>query len=251
MRFSRGVLRSHQSPFIAQPISSPYRESNLRSPLPTRRILAAVHGLNDDAIAGNSVIDRVWKSRQYGSPSVLMRSLIRRWILDDAIDDLVDGLSEFLAEPRTPRLVPLAHFKHFVFGLRPEDNLPRHAQPNNLRRTSDHGIAESGFATCSPQRRSSSARCSPVSSSAPSRSESERLSQRATASSARSLAGSLRSWESGLDAMFASSHVSTLRRNVPEADRLLVVVMKYVCLCRGSAVCSPRLAGCRLRVSRR
>ena len=49
------------------------------------------------------------------------------------------GLSEFLAETRTLCLVPFARFKHFVFGLRPEDHLSRHAQPSSLRRTSDQG----------------------------------------------------------------------------------------------------------------
>lgn len=39
-----------------------------------------------------------------------MHSLIRYRIFDNAAYDLVDGLSEFLTETRTPCLVPFAHF---------------------------------------------------------------------------------------------------------------------------------------------
>ena len=110
-------------------------------------MLPSVHGLNDDVVTSNAVIDGVRKSRQYGPPGFLVCPLIRERIVDDAADELFDGLSELRAETRTSCLVPVAHFKHFVFGLRPEDNLPRHAQPNSLRRTSDQGTAEPGFST--------------------------------------------------------------------------------------------------------
>ena len=138
------------------------RKSNLRARLPTRRVLPSVHSLNNDVLIGKSVIHGVWKSEQNRPPSFLVRSLIRQRIVDNTADDLLDGLSEFLAEPRTPCLVPFSRFKHFVFGLRPEDHLPRHAQPSSLRRTSDQGMAEPGFSMCSAQRRSSSARCASV-----------------------------------------------------------------------------------------
>jgi hypothetical protein len=104
------------------------------------------------------------------------------------------------------RLIPLAHFQRLVFGLWPEDNFQRHVQPWSLARTSAHGMADFGFFRCSAQRRSSSARSASDSSNAPSRSASLRLSHKAIASSARSLAGSLSSSVRGLDAMRRSSH---------------------------------------------
>ena len=69
----------------------------------------------------------------------------------------VDGDSEFPAEPLASGLVPLTHFERFIFGLGPENNAPRHAQPSSFLRTSDQGTADAGLATCSAHRRSSSA----------------------------------------------------------------------------------------------
>ena len=58
---------------------------------------------------------------------------------------------------------PLAYFENLIFGLRLEDDAQRHGQPLSLERTSDQGIAESGFWRCSAQRRSSSARFASIS----------------------------------------------------------------------------------------
>ena len=61
-------------------------------------MLPSVHGLNDNVVTDNAVIDSVRESRQYGPPGFLMCSLIREWILDNAADKLVDSLSELVAE---------------------------------------------------------------------------------------------------------------------------------------------------------
>jgi len=92
-------------------------------------------------------IDGVWKLRQDGSPSLTVRSLERQRIVGDARHKLVDGRAELSPEPFASRLVPRAYFKRVIFGLGSEKNPPRHAQPNNFRRTSDQGMAEPGFST--------------------------------------------------------------------------------------------------------
>ena len=129
-----------------------------------------------------------------------------KWAGGDACNQDVECLAEFSPEPRTPRLVPLPHFKRFVLSLGPEDDFERHNQSRSLERTSDQGTAESGLSRCSAQRLSSSARSASDSSNSPSRSASVRLSHRAIASSARSPAGSLRSSIKGLEGMNRSSH---------------------------------------------
>jgi hypothetical protein len=129
-----------------------------------------------------------------------------KWTDRDALDDPVQLFAELAPQTEALRLVPPAHFQHFVFGLWPEDNFQRHIQPWSLVRTSAHGMADFGFFRCSAQRRSSSARSASDSSNAPARSASLRLSHKAIASSARSLAGSLSSSVRGLDAMRRSSH---------------------------------------------
>ena len=48
------------------------------------------------------------------------------------------------ARLQTPRLVPVAHLKQFVLGLRPEDDAS-HDLARSLARTSDHEMAEAGF----------------------------------------------------------------------------------------------------------
>jgi len=53
--------------------------------------------------------------------------------LRDARDENVHRLAELLPETRTPRFVPLAHFQHLVFGLRPEDDIARHVLTYELR----------------------------------------------------------------------------------------------------------------------
>jgi hypothetical protein len=53
-------------------------------------------------------------------------------VLDNAPDELVNGLREFVPEPRPALFVPGPYFQQFVFGLRPEDNTPCHVLPQQL-----------------------------------------------------------------------------------------------------------------------
>jgi len=106
-----------------------------------------MEGQNHNLFTFDPEIDCVRKLRQHGSPSFTVRSLEGERIVGDARHKRIDGGAELSAEPFASGLVPRAHFKRVIFGLGPENNPPRHAQPNNFRRTSDQGMAEPGFAT--------------------------------------------------------------------------------------------------------
>lgn len=168
---------------------------------------------HDDVFGIEPEVDGVRKSRQNSPANLLMRPRKRQRIFGDSANERIDGLPKLVAEACAARFVPPLDLEEFAFGLRPEDNVPGHVQPSNLRRTSDHGTADSGFRRCSAHRRSSSARCSGVSSSARSRSASARLSQSAIASSARSVAGSLSKSDSGFVCTPRSSHAPGLVSN--------------------------------------
>jgi hypothetical protein len=152
-------------------------------------------------------------------------------IVGHASDQPIDGSRKLATQARATRFVPPVDLQRFVFGLRPKDNPSRHAQPSILRRTSDQATADPGFCRCSAHRRSSSARCPALSSRAPSRSVSLRLSQSAIASSARSLAGSLRSSDSGLVCTSGSSHVEGQRATIDAGP-----MSQHLCARRYSAV---------------
>lgn len=155
----------------------------------------------------------VRKARQDRPPGFVVHARESERISSNAGEKAVDRLAELLAKTGTSRLVPLARLQRFVFGLGPEDDSSPHGQPMSLERTSDQGTSESGFSTCSAQRRSNSARSASDSRSSASRSASLRLSHSAIASAARSPAGNLSRSGRGLEDMTRSSHGWALSRN--------------------------------------
>lgn len=166
---------------------------------------------------GDSKIDGIRKSCQHRSPRFVVNARKSKRTDCNAFDERIEFLPELLSKASAPRFVPVVNFKHFVFGLWPENNFECHVQPCSFARTSAQGIAEFGFLRCSAHRRSSSARSSSDSWSSPSRSASLRLPHRAIASSARSLAGSLRSSARGLEGITSSSHGPGRRCNSADA----------------------------------
>jgi hypothetical protein len=89
-------------------------------------MLPPMDGLNDDLFPGDPEVDRVRKAREDRSPGFLVRSREGEWIRTDAGDERVHREAELLAEPGTSAFVPAVHLKRFSFGLRPENNPPRH-----------------------------------------------------------------------------------------------------------------------------
>src|SRR6266850_925530 len=99
---------------------------------------------NDDVSSANAEIDRVRKAPQDRSPGLAVRPLICERICHYASNALVDGCGELVTKSLASCFVPAVHLKHFIFGLRSEDNIARHLWRDNFRRTSGHGTAETG-----------------------------------------------------------------------------------------------------------
>jgi hypothetical protein len=166
--------------------------------LPTRLPLAwmsaSVNNSKDDGVGGvHPKVDPEGKLAHHRATDLTMNQRKRRRVRPDALDGPVYCVRESLAQSRLLLFVPSSRGAGFFFGLRPKDDTVSHVPSASFRRTSRQGIADLGWASCSAQRRSSSARCSNPSSSSASRSSSVRLSQRVIASSARSPAGSFSS----------------------------------------------------------
>ena len=170
--------------------------SGSRSRLPSAGVLPAMHGQDNDAVAGHAEVHRVRKPVQDRTPRFCSHQSKLHRVVGDAFDRFVQRRPELGAKPRPPTFVPVSRFQGLRFGLGTKADTTIHSRSINFRRTSSQGIEDSGRWTCSIQRRSSSAAASGVNSSSPSRSASERLSHRAMASSARSPAGSFRRSES-------------------------------------------------------
>lgn len=170
-------------------------------------MLPPVDSQHDDVVTSDAEVDGVRKPCEHCTASFIVRALKGQRIRCDARHEVRRRPHRTRRRGQPGATQPLPNLEDFVCGLRPEDDLERHAQPSSFGRTSDQGTADRGFSTCSAHRRSSSARCASVSSSSPVRSTSVRLSHRAMACSARSRAGSLRSCGRGLDGMARSSHV--------------------------------------------
>src|SRR5438552_5496857 len=119
----------------------------------------------------------------------------------DALDYRIDGTRELRPKSLASFFVPAPSLKDFILCFRSENNTSGHSLANNFRRTSDQETTLSGLFSWSALRRSSSARCSGLNASSPSRSPWDRLSHNAIANSARSPGGSLNSCASTLDSI--------------------------------------------------
>jgi hypothetical protein len=108
-------------------------------------MLPPVNSLNPNLFTGDPEVERVRKTRQNRSSGFVVGALKGQWVRPDARHKRIDCNTGLPPEPLASSFVPLAHLKHFGFGLRPENNMPRHAQLSSLRRTSAHGTAELGF----------------------------------------------------------------------------------------------------------
>ena len=173
--------------------------------LPPGWILAPVNRQDHDLVVVAAKVDGVGKVGLYSPPDLTVHARKRHRVRQEPIEGIKGG-REAASQTVAARLIPRTRFQCLRFRLGAEDHIGGQGQPNNLRRTSDQGTADAGFRRCSAQRRSSSARCWPVSSNAPSRSASLRLSQRAIAISARSSAGSFSRSVNGFTVMYRSSH---------------------------------------------
>src|SRR5580700_7372 len=175
-----------------------------------RRMLAPMDRQNDNrAIRQNAKVNSIRETRQHASPGLAMSARKGQRARHDALNHRLDGTPELGPKPLASFFVPAPSLKDFILCFGSENNTSGHSLSNSFRRTSDHGIALSALFSWSAHRRSSSARCSGLNASSPSRSWSDRLSHSAIARSARSPGGSCNSCTSMLDSMARFSHAAS------------------------------------------
>lgn len=101
-----------------------------------------VDGLDNDAVASNSDVDRVRKPRQHCAPCFLAHPLKGRRIRGDPRHESVDGLAELSAQTDATRLIPLPDFQglrlRLAAGRRPgtprsTQQFAAHLGPRNRR----------------------------------------------------------------------------------------------------------------------
>ena len=90
-------------------------------------MLPAVNRQHDDCFLRETEIDRIRKARQDCPAGLVVDARKGKWAGRDTCNQDVECLAEFSPKPRTPRLVPPAHFKRFVLSLGPEDDFERHS----------------------------------------------------------------------------------------------------------------------------
>ena len=153
-------LRSESRRFVSC-IYSDY----LCAMLPALRMLASVYGKNDDVISRQAEINRVRKTEENSPACFAVYGRKCQWVVNNADNRVAHCDSELSAKTKLPLFVPLPRLQDFILSLRSKVETASHSPRCSLRRTASQGIAEPGFAMCSAQRRSSSTRCSGVSSS--------------------------------------------------------------------------------------
>ena len=80
-------------------------------------MLTAMDSQHDDVVGRDSEIDGVGKPREDGASRFVVNARKGERVGRDASDEVVQRLTEFLAEPRTSRLVPPAYFERFAFSF--------------------------------------------------------------------------------------------------------------------------------------
>ena len=116
----------------------------LCAPLPVARMLSAVDGKDDDVSGGLSKIDSVREPIEESAPCLATDAPKPRRVPRDLLDGVVQALSKGSAEPRLSTFVPVARFEHFGGSLGSKDDPACHSRSVSFRRTSSHGIADSG-----------------------------------------------------------------------------------------------------------
>lgn len=92
-----------------------------------------MNGQHNDISASYAKVDRVGEPWEHSATRFTVDTRKYQWTRRDAFDEGVRRLTELCTKTGSPRLIPSTHFKHIVFSLRPEDDLPGHDSAQKLR----------------------------------------------------------------------------------------------------------------------
>ena len=112
--------------------------------LPSPRVLSAVDGQDYDVVFGYAEVHCVRKPIEDGAPRFSSHKPKLRRIVGQAFDCFFQRRAELGAKPRPPTFVPVSRFERFGLSFGPEADAAAHSRSSSFRRTSAHGIEESG-----------------------------------------------------------------------------------------------------------
>jgi len=107
-------------------------------------MLSPVDCQDDDVISGYAKVHGVWKPIENRSPRFSSDQSKLHRAVADAFDRFVQRCAELGANPGLPTFVPVSRFECFGLSLRPEADAVAHSRSSSFRRTSSHGMADSG-----------------------------------------------------------------------------------------------------------
>jgi hypothetical protein len=99
---------------------------------------------DQDVITDQSKIDSVGKPSEDCSSRLTAHTAIEQRVFDGALNSLVERRSEGRAQPRLTAFVPVSRLECFRLGLGSKTDPAIHSRSISFRRTSSHGIADSG-----------------------------------------------------------------------------------------------------------
>jgi len=112
--------------------------------LPAARVLSAMDRQDDDVFTDHPEVDSVRETIEERSPRVSACALKQQRVFNDVFNRVVKSRAKGSAEARLPRFVPLSRFECFRRSLRSKTDPAVHSRSISFRRTSSHGIANSG-----------------------------------------------------------------------------------------------------------
>jgi hypothetical protein len=130
-------------PFVRK-VSRIFQVGTFPARLPSPRLLSAVDGQDDDVLGSYAEIYGVGKPIQDGAARFSSHKAKLHWTVREARDRLVQRCAELGAKAGSPTFVPVARFECFSLSFRPETDATAHSRSRSFRRTSSHGMAESG-----------------------------------------------------------------------------------------------------------
>ena len=107
-------------------------------------MLSTVDGQDDDVLVGCAEVHGVRKPIEDGPPNFSSHESKLHRVVDDAFDRFVEACAELGTEPRSPTFVSVSRLECFRFRLGSKADPTIHSRSSSFRRTSSHGMAESG-----------------------------------------------------------------------------------------------------------
>ena len=103
-----------------------------------------MYGQDDDFVVGYAEVHGVRKPIEEGAPRFSLRERKLHRVVGKAFDCLIQFCTELGAEPKSPAVIPVSRFECFGLSFRPEADAAAHSRSSSFRRTSSHGIEDSG-----------------------------------------------------------------------------------------------------------